>query len=158
MTKINVIDNCNEENLGGQSADDVWSRDSTSQSHSISGIEIVGTGYCEFETCFDIPKNSKDTYYLVYVNYDTGDSFGRDEGRISFVDLFKTEEKAEQCAKALRTHYDNHASMKWDDQFSISLTNENNTTYKYFASWIGYFEHLNFIEVKPVQVTKSRRY
>ena len=149
MTKINIIDDMYGDVYG----------DRTYTNHSIKGIEISKNNYCEFETCFDIPENSDKTYYLVYVNYDTGDSFGRDEGKISFIDLYETFSKAEDTAKRIRVHYNTNKELYVDEKYSLTVIAENGKEYNICPSWMGCFERLNYIVVLPVTLeTKNMRY
>jgi hypothetical protein len=90
--KIEVVDNIYTDTFDEPTdPDDEYARASTYETHDIQGIKLSKYGDIEidFEPKYDV------TYFLVIVNYDTGDSFGRDNGRVSYVDLFKNEKLAD---------------------------------------------------------------
>lgn len=45
-------------------------------------------------------------YYLLYVEYSTGDSFGRDDGRLEFIGLYDDVEIAKENARRIRESAD----------------------------------------------------
>ncbi len=67
--------------------------------------------------------------FLVIVNYDTGDTFGRSCGHISMPGIYDTKEKAEEVATAI-----------------------SNKTYDGYKDWDGYFEVFNFVEVQSFKL------
>jgi hypothetical protein len=146
--KVKIIDEVWTEVTREAPEDSEWDRDDTYQHHYIKGFEVVEDGsYYDFQTslkevAFDKP------YFLVYVNYDTGDSFGRDEGRIEFVDLFESNKLARILIEKLE-----------EDAEIDSLKSTNRVYYKVDSgekrecstwAWKGYFEHVNEISFEVV--------
>lgn len=122
--------------------EDRWSRGDTAADYTIEGIltndEIT---YKDFVVDFEIKK--AEYYYLVYVDYGTGDSFGSDDNQLEFVDLFTTRKKAEGCVYSLEV-------PEGDDRFYASYTKENGQLVEFYKPWEGYFEHLNGIHIAEV--------
>ena len=114
VTFINVIDDEHTEVTVEGNPDDRWSRDSTSTSHYIRGIQIHPS-YGEVECSFEVERGID--YYLLYYTYGTGDSFGSDSGKIEFVALYNDEELAQKSFKALDkagSNGDNKVTI-WND-------------------------------------------
>jgi hypothetical protein len=105
-------------------------------------------------------------YYLVYAVYSTGDSFHHEEGCVAFVDLFKTAEKAEACAKAINDHYlltDNGDQYPYKtaaqlkklrpkgySEWTVPYKNEADVETTAHTSWCGYFDRLTNVVVERV--------
>lgn len=147
-TKVKIVDNIHY-GVSREATENQWDRDDTYEDHNIEGIEVVKTGFYDVEVGFDILHGMD--YYLLYGIYSTGDSFGHDEGRIEFVDLYEDREVAEENAKRLRAHNDEKK-----DSFSTKLLHENGKEYDCHVPWKGYFERLSYLEVKSVQTASSR--
>lgn len=144
--------------------DDKWSSDSTSTDVHIKGVEFVGEDeYWDLVVPF-APKSGEE-YFLVYVNYDTGDSFSHHAGHVMYLDLFKSAALADELAKKIKEDtsrpYDfsspkkgqnsrpNTVQYKWDDGQTVDC---------YTATWKGYFETFNHVAVESVSVKYSRKY
>lgn len=106
-----------------------WDRDDTYTEWFISDIVRKQTqnSYHALPVAFDV--NVGDRVFLVYATYSFGDSFGHDEnGGLELCGFYQTQEEAE--AEKLRlAAIDDHS-----------------------VPWNGYFNHLNQLEVKEVQV------
>lgn len=160
-TNIRVIDD-SYTHVTRHATEDIWDRDDTATDHSIRGIEVVDdSSYYDLTVSFKVSPGEQ--YYLVYVNYDTGDSFGRDEGRVEWIDLFKSAELADDLAKKIAedkrqypNFFSNNEEGTWSHQLTYTLDNGEEASL-YTATWKGYFEHFNYVEVVPVSVG-SRRY
>ena len=152
VTRIIVIDDVGYEDLYEDRYDteDPNGRPNTSESHYIRGIKVVdATKYSNLEVGFKVVPNK--TYYLLYAIYSTGDSFGHDDGRIAFIDMFESKKVADANAKRLEKHY--RAERGYGkNRYSVKLTNSTGKSYAYCPPWMGYFESLSNIEVKSVQV------
>lgn len=85
-----------------------------------------------------------DTVHVVVAVYSTGDTFGRDGGQTQVLDAFTDVDKA----NALRSK-------------AASVSEEFNFTHDgkaYPAPWVGYFEHLDSVEVWGVEVKDFHDY
>lgn len=143
--------------------DEKWDNDSTDTTTNVQGIEFVGEkDYFDLVVPF-APQNGE-TYYLVYVNYDTGDSFGTYGGQICYLDLFKSKELADKLAKKI----EEDTKVPFEFSLGKKAKKEPNTV-KYFwdngkqvscytGSWKGYFERFNYVAVESVSVRYSRKY
>lgn len=149
---IKIIDNSYQEVIRECDHTDEWDRDDTREEHEILGIEKVDKkGYRDLTVAFKVEKDRP--YYLVYVLYDTGDSFGRDENRIEFVDLYQSKENAEALKKLIE---ENHAECHDNDEYSfekrhsLKYKNEEGNEVTFSKSWEGYFENFNGCHVQEV--------
>jgi hypothetical protein len=120
LTQIHIIDNAHTEVTSEADPDDEWSRESTYQSHYIQGFEVAiygrwGDVECEFEPGFDTP------YFLLYYTYDTGDSFGSDEGLIEFVGFYKNHDLAIRSMEII------NGNLSAD---AVAIVDDNGTEYK----------------------------
>ena len=78
-------------------------RDCTHQDHTILGIRLSKQSYNRFDLLF---KPKRDTeYYLLYVLYKTGDSFGYDTGRFEAINIYKDKNLAEYNKTLILAHY-----------------------------------------------------
>lgn len=123
---------------------DDWDRDDTYTDHTINGISLSQGNSFSYESmmaCFR--PTPGEVYYLVYANYDTGDTFGRDQGNIDFVDLYTDETLAWDMARMLEREAK-------EGQWVYNVTMQNGNTYKYYAPYVGYFDNLNYVRVEAV--------
>lgn len=121
-------------------------------------IMPVKTGYAPLHA--SIEPASGETVWLVTVGYTTGDSFGRQpDTQFEFVDLYRTEDEAIEVAKAIRAHqertrglgsYDN--KITYEDRHTMAIRFGNGVDRTMHLPWAGYFEHLEFIEVREMVV------
>ena len=150
-TQIQVIDRVYTYVTREGDPEDRWDRDSTGESHDIQGIRVVDENdYFDLTVDFEVVDDRD--YYLLYGIYSTGDSFGHDEGRIQFVDLYESREVAEENAKRLRKHNDGDS----DDGYTATLVTEEGKDHEFYVPWKRYFERLSYLEVEPVRVGASR--
>jgi hypothetical protein len=80
-------------------------------------------------------------YYLVYAIYDTGDSFGRDEGRIEYIGLYSDLEVAHENERRCR---------ECVEGYSVTLVTDSGKEYKVSTPWVGYFEHLQYVDTETL--------
>lgn len=78
-----------------------------------------------------------DVAYLVWAQYSTGDSFGRDGGQYTLLDVALTREEAEVAKK----FYD---EATHDGSYGAKAP---------YLPWFGYFESLDFVRVDGLVVT-----
>lgn len=131
--KVNVIDYVDVDITKEADPDDEWSKESTYESHSIRGIE---TGPNCYELKVEFPVLPNTPYYLLYYNYSTGDSFGRDEGKIEFVGLYRDPTLAHKCEAAMTTaaNSGNSEAVIWNDN-GIEYTEYLPCVNDYFGSF-----------------------
>lgn len=127
-------------------SNDQWDRDDTDTSHSINGFKIVDKdNYFDDSINFDAEYDRP--YFLLYVLYSTGDSFGHDGGQILFLGLFENMETAQRNLERIR----NHSSE--GDKFSMDLIAEDGdklVKYQIHVPWVGFFENLEDVCIENV--------
>lgn len=87
----------------------------------------------EISVEFDPSKLNK--VYLVTVRYTTGSSFGVSYGHWEVISAYKSYNKAEKVRDSIR-----------DD------------TYKGHKPWVGYFESLEDVEIRPIDIMSEDEY
>ena len=125
--------------------DDEWDRGDTETTiNSINGFEIINDKYPNDGMVIFEPEYDR-SYFLLYVIYGTGASFGIDAGNVWFVDLYKNMETAQANLKIIKNH---------GEDFSITLLSEHEddkiTKYQTSAPWIGYFEWLEDVCIAEI--------
>lgn len=150
-----------------------WDGDDTYCGHNIRGIyEVAPDTYYNLQVGFDL--DPEEVYYLLYVIYDTGNSFHQEEGRISFVEVYKDKNVAYENERRINEHAElykklekmnmyHHSLTKGEkknlqklqktfSEFSVKLIGENEVEFTFSTSWLGYFERLVDVIVEPVLV------
>lgn len=150
---IEVVDNEYTDNLGGQREDDKWSRDSYSTSHNIVGFKSAldaGNRYYDLTVPY-MPEDDV-TYYVLYVVWTTGDSFGSDPGRgIEYIGFY-TADQLGVANENMRTIEQNDSDRSKRDGNSIKLkTPDGKKTFTQSCGWKGYFESLDYVDIADVR-------
>lgn len=84
-----------------------------------------------------IIQTDKSEVFIVYADYDTGDTFGRDGNKIQILDIFEGFEQAIELRQVAQLA-DGH-SLEFGDK-------------RYYIGWNGYFERLNSVNVDRVSL------
>ena len=102
---------------------------------------------------FTVPDDAEEVF-VVYMIYDTGDSYGRATGKIDIIHCTANKEAANELAKKIVENREEYY-IKYVDDFGreILITNKG----------FGYFEYIQYIEVKsfyigPKKSTSTHRY
>ena len=153
--KINIKNDRREIIERARDPEEEYDGDDTFTNHEITGVEEVqGKGYYELQTDFDLKRN-KD-YYLICAFYDTGDSFSRQENRVSYLDVFSDPEKAKALVAKIKKDYEQYLKHKNTDrekQKGLKYTTQGgNEVTLYTGTWKGYFEDLRNVEVITVKL------
>lgn len=141
-THVSVVSNRYETVTREADSDDRWDRDDTLTEWHVSGIKVVpDRDYFDVIVPFDVDKQG--WYWLVYVIYSTGDSFGYDQnGCMEVLDLFIDGSKAQACADAVS-----------GDNTSVTWIREDGSEGKLgYVPWNGYFESLSYVRFEKVAV------
>lgn len=145
LTNIRIIHDCYTHVTREGDPNDRWDRDSTEQSHTIRGFEVVEEDrWGDFKVPFEIDPAKE--YYLLAVYYDTGDSFGTDGNRIDMIDLYDDIELAMESKRRILENNKN------EEGYSVTILNPLGKEYMISASWKGYFENLNDVEIHRVKM------
>ena len=96
-------------------------------------------------------------FYVVRVEYTTGDSFSTSPGQLTYTYLAETMEEGFAVAQAINEHYKKYQhgefnGSKWGDQFKLQLVYKKKKINMSTSQWTGYFESLDGVDVVPVPV------
>jgi hypothetical protein len=123
--------------------DDRWDRDDTA--FVLTGIRVEpsdeeqSNNVFGYDRVFDFSAADDATkVYLVYAEYSTGDTFGREEGQVIAFDTFEFDYQANKLASRLRTAE------------GYSLGNDHGEDY--YIPWNGYFESLTDVSVTELSL------
>ena len=95
-----------------------------------------------------VPERGKE-YFVVYVIYSTGSTFGRSEGVHKIIDVLKNEEDANVIKDIIEIGAKND-SDRWHEEVQKTIK----TTWDGYCSWKGYFERFTSCEVVPMVLRK----
>lgn len=144
--RVYLKTDCNVVTTRHGDPNDRWDGDDTTSSWRIEGLSLKPTSGDSTSVSFQVEKDTP--YYAVVAIYSTGDSFSHDEhGRLEFIDLFKSKEKAQKVADILR-----NAKKPSDFDWNVRLQQEDDSKYNYHVPWFGYFESLSEIRVELVEL------
>lgn len=176
MTEISVIKERRSHQTREPYEDDEWDRGNTSCSWAVDDfIQIYESdnrrfGWMEMDLDVPFEVTSGTKYYLMYVVYSTGDSFGHDEdSSIEFCGLYTDISIAQENENRIRAHYswakgdsygyrrDEKARPKFVPkkygEFNVMLrTDDGKGEYELHVPWTGYFESMSYLEIKGVQL------
>jgi len=112
------------------------------------GARITNEGYSDV-SLFPGETEVKpgDDIYIVYVSYDSGDSFGRENGCRTHLWAFSNSAKAYRLVEAIRKDAAANPNFNYEGkplEFEGVPINTN--------EWKGYFEHFNYADVEAVVV------
>lgn len=97
------------------------------------------------DECFDLgePVVAGDKVHVVYVVYDTGDSFGRSTGNGELVWVFKDEELARKAVSEIE---------KNSEKYSIKIDLGENRSMTWSNPGAGYFENITLVKYETFVV------
>lgn len=138
---------------------DGWERGNTN-----CDVRVINLIEREDETGVDVvAEEDSDSYYFLYVIYETGDSFGRDGGNFEPIGAYVDLSVAEENRRRILEHYDEFKSpfpskkknknSKHESQFSVSLKRENGDEFEMHVPWAGFFECLQSVDIELLSVT-----
>lgn len=165
QTYISVVSRSRTHITREANDDDKWDRDDTSTDWDIRGIELTKDGYGDIPVTFPIEENK--TYYLLYAIWSTGDSFGHDDGaHCEGIALYLDKDKAYIAEQLIREHadkyreYNNYWASKMSkkpkdfQEFTVKIALEDGTVLPVHASWNGYFDSLDRVDVEAVSLIR----
>lgn len=131
--------------------DEQWDGDDLAHSQDIHGYSI-GDEKTYGETFpMHVEPDKNKTYWLVYANYGTGDSFHHETGCICFVGVFEDANDAEHLAKVLEkdAEKEDYDFKPIQVKFPSGMVKDVCT-----STWKGYFESLEGVHVRSLRYTK----
>lgn len=139
MSFFKVIVEINEYQTREPNEGDEWDSGDTAADISIQGVEFAER---YFDVALPQEYDASKPLFLLFANFDTGDSFGRQCNKFEAVDIFQDRARAEAAGSALMESPEGGASYVRDD----------GTTIQYSCPWHGYFESLNYLELEEVRI------
>jgi hypothetical protein len=137
--------------------DDKWDNDDIAWSHDIRGFSVVGKNdYWDFVMTND-PKGK--TLYLVYVIYNTGDSFHRENNAICLVGLYENQSDAKAVVNSLEL--DSKTNNEGFEPIKVKLPKTGVEETIGTSTWKGYFERVVSINCEEIEESfnlNSKRY
>lgn len=129
--------------------DNQWDGDDISHDYSINGFEVV-------ENCWDFILHEDPTgkdYYLVYVLYDTGDSFHREENCMCLVSFLPDLEDAKAILDAIEKDHRDYKKTQTHEYkpIDVHLPKANRIEQVSTGTWTGYFEHIRSVNIQPLR-------
>lgn len=144
MTDIYILQDIHYQNLGGYDPDDSWSRNSTREDVTLKGWSLERPSGDWDSVTVEFTPDLHETLYALCVSYDTGDSFGRDEGKLEVVHLFRDRNIAQENLNALGDSYYQSKGGIFDMKLDDGSVKE------IYAPHMGYFESLNDVFLEPL--------
>lgn len=148
---IQVIVETTEYETSEPDPEDSWDRANTqmevvgvSAIKTSKRIEIDKRGWYGVDV-FDVEPNEQGFVYAVIARYSTGDTFGRDDGRVQVMDVFDNNENAAALTEALECSGTDKSQAVVDFEL-------NHAGREYYLPWVGHFEHLENVDVHPLRV------
>ena len=126
---------------------DEWSCDSTDCHHDVGSLrEVKDRGDFIFT-----PNKIQDEYFLVYATYSTGDTFHSEGGCFQPIAIYSDYQSAEKTKSRLE---DWTKEKKDESEYNTIIQLEDGSggfkDFQFHVPWIGYFEHLEEIEIKKL--------
>lgn len=134
-------------------SDDPWDRPDTQNTvygwfATVGHDDNKGNTYNFHSADFDIDNIEPGIIlHIVYVDYDTGDTFGHDSGQICILDAFTDFKKADKLVKAISGDYKNDPEYSSTGYITVSGKEY------YTGAWKGYFESMNYCSIETVMIS-----
>lgn len=156
MHTVHLTFSTSDRSTGGYDPTDSWSRDSTASTWSIEGYTVDKPDY-SYNTESANVASVDGNIFAVVVDYDTGNSFGRDTGQYCFIDAFSDEKKAHALADAIAK--DANKDYCYNGGNNVTYINDaGETVIAATYTWKGYFEHFNYCRVVTVSQGREKTY
>ena len=127
-----------------------WSSSSSWSFKKIWYVDDIEINYADITSELDIKPGEE--IYVVWVTYDTGDSFGyASQGSSASVAVFKDFEAAEDFKKHIESE---KYTPDQDKEYYYQNVYEalDGQTVHFYASWVGYFERLAQVNIEHTRV------
>lgn len=135
--------------------DERWDADDTSTTwRAPDKISLSKPDTWNFETD-DLPWEVKagDTIFMVWLQYSTGNSFGRNDGEYhEVVGWYQNVDDAIKCQTAIENEDPNYRFEEGGNTIQVPTFDGQATRKLYTGSWKGYFESLDDVQVETVRV------
>ncbi len=147
LYSIEVVDDSYREETSEVDPDDKWSRASTHTDHNIQGFNVFSERHFGDVMVPYEPEKGMN-YYLLYVVYSTGDSFGSDSGdSVEYIGLY-TEEELDVAKENERRIEEQNRNQK--SKLKLLVPNDQDQ-FDIYVPWQGYFESLDYTNIAEIQ-------
>lgn len=139
--------------------EDRWDRDDLDTTWSI-GSKITECEDKSPDIVVPFKLELEKNYYLVYVIYNTGDSFHHHSGYgCNFIELFTDKTKADNLAQLIRQQNKDYNSRKdlGESAYSLSYTDELGNKKIVSCDWNGYFESIQTCDIQTLNLQLSKK-
>lgn len=144
VTELHFVTEC-DIYVTREATSDEWDRDSTDGRTWVETVSLTKPDSWHRETlAVPFKVTAGMDVFAVTAHYSTGDTFGRDGGKMELIDVFLDQEAAAACRKA--------AGTCGEDSMSFKYVRQNGVEIQQSAPWIGYFESLDSVEVTQFTV------
>jgi hypothetical protein len=127
--------------------DEKWDADDLAHSQSINGYSTHTNLKGGWDFVLSKKPSAKQPFYLVYVNYSTGDSFHHETGCIEFVDVFESEKDGDALVDMLDKDYAKFKKADRHDYTPLKVKLPSGVEREiYTSTWKGYFERLEGVQ------------
>lgn len=118
-----------------------------SMRHETHDIRYTGFCFMDDDTYIDFPvKEKSDFYYLVYVEYSTGDSYRREYGVHTHIALLTNGDDAAAICDQIKELYSyNSKNESSPSTYRVTLPSTGEIVTG-FADWTGYFEQFAYVD------------
>jgi len=141
MTHLRIDVNREEYYTAEPNPRDSWDNGCSAASIEINGMYVMhDSQYRDITVDFDVVRGRN--YYLLWADYCTGDSFGTYDNCFEAIDVFETWEAADAARQAL---------LNTEGRYNGCYTRENGKQVSMSLPWVGYFEHLNDLNIQKVR-------
>lgn len=147
---LEIVDDSYSTETSEPDPDNSWDRASTSTDHNILGFKAAPESN---EKYYDIlipyAPLFEERYYLLYVVYSTGDSFGHDEGSsIEYIGFYKSSQL--DIARENKCKINDFA-RNTTNSYSVKLKSPEGKVFDQAVPWKGYFESMDSMEIIEIK-------
>lgn len=120
--------------------------------YSYHGITVVKDGYNDVSLFPDeVEPQFGDDVYVVYVSYDTGDSFGHEDGVREHLWAFTDKDRANRFCSAITNDAEKNPDYNYKgNPFNFEGVPVNTNT------WKGYFEHFRDCDFETLTLKRKQ--
>lgn len=151
---LEIVDDVYSRDTSEPDPDDSWDRASTYTTHNIEGFRAAPESDGKYyDIVVPYAPLFEERYYLLYVVYSTGDSFGHDEGSsIEYIGFYKPSQLgiAQENERKINDFTHNRNSGK----YSVKLKSPEGKVFEQSAPWVGYFESMDTMEIIEIDRMK----
>jgi hypothetical protein len=155
MKYFKVLYDTYTHSVGGYDPDDEWSRDSTEGTVTVKGIKEVDEK--SYSDLF-LSDGPLDKVYLLWCEYTTGDSFGRDGGQFEGVMLHRNLDAARENARRIRAHNEGEGKGHGKNAYTVTLLTDEGEEFKCDTPWNGFFETLDSVNIELVSLSYKEEF